>query len=71
MSSDSPRRLALKEWRLSRAMTQIELAAAAGLQPSTLIDIERGKRLPRPSTLRKLATALGLEPVDLFKSRFE
>jgi transcriptional regulator with XRE-family HTH domain len=66
MSTSSPR-LALKAWRLRRAMTQAELASVAGLQRSTLIDIERGNRFPRPSTIKRLAEALRVTPEQLFE----
>jgi transcriptional regulator with XRE-family HTH domain len=31
----------------------------------TILDIETGRRRPRPSTLRKIAAALEVEPGDL------
>jgi transcriptional regulator with XRE-family HTH domain len=32
---------------------------------SAISEIERGLRAPHPATIRKLAAALGVEPVDL------
>jgi putative transcriptional regulator len=63
-------RVALKEWRRLRALSQEELARAAGIQRSTIVDIESGKRSPRPSTLRRLAKALNIKPEGLFADPF-
>jgi len=48
----------LKELRDRRALSQRDLARAAGVDESTIIDLELGRRAPRPSTRRKLAKAL-------------
>ncbi len=58
----------LKEWRRYRALTQRELALAAGLTQSTVALIEVGKQSPRPTTMRKLATALKVQPEELFQN---
>jgi transcriptional regulator with XRE-family HTH domain len=52
--------------REEQALTQIELAEAARISPSTLSQIESG-RVPRPhvGTVRKIARALGIEPAEL------
>lgn len=50
----------LRELRLERAMTQHELAEAAGLNAATVVQLEGGKRTARPPTVRKLAAALGV-----------
>jgi transcriptional regulator with XRE-family HTH domain len=55
----------LKRWRLRRAMTQIQLAERCGLSPATIVRIERNQREPQPSTLRKLADALDIDPSEL------
>lgn len=55
----------LKRWRMRRAMTQIQLAERCGLSPATIVRIERNQREPQPSTLRKLADALGIDPSEL------
>ncbi len=44
---------------------QAELARAAGISVNTLWQIENGRRRPRPVTIRKIATALGIDPSDL------
>jgi transcriptional regulator with XRE-family HTH domain len=37
------------------------------MSPSSIYEIETGRRKPNPSTLRKLAAALGVEVVDLLE----
>jgi transcriptional regulator with XRE-family HTH domain len=51
----------LKTARLRKAMTQAELAKAAGLAVSTVARLETGSPAA-PATLRKLAGVLGLAP---------
>ena len=60
-------RLRLRELRLRRALNQRELAARAGLTQATVVALERGRSEPRPSTLRKLAAALGVDPGELWE----
>jgi transcriptional regulator with XRE-family HTH domain len=55
----------LKRWRMRRAMTQIQLAERCGLSPATIVRIERNQREPQPSTIRKLADALDIDPSEL------
>jgi transcriptional regulator with XRE-family HTH domain len=55
----------LKELRIRRAMTQDELAEAAGIGKNTVNRIERNHTEPRPPTLRKLADALRVDPAEL------
>jgi transcriptional regulator with XRE-family HTH domain len=52
----------LRPLRLERALTQEQLAAAAGLNPATLVALERGTRSARVTTIKKLADALGVKP---------
>ena len=58
-------KLRLREFRESRFLTQEELARSAGLTVITVSRIERGVADARFSTIRKLATALGVEPQEL------
>ena len=58
----------LREFRRARALTQEELAEKAGVSPSTIVDIERGKHEPQIRTLRKLARAFGVQPKELVKT---
>lgn len=55
----------LKRIRLRRAMSQRKLAEAAGMSQRAIVDLETDKREPHPSTLGKLAKALGVEPAEL------
>ncbi|MCA9877558.1 MAG: helix-turn-helix transcriptional regulator [Thermomicrobiales bacterium] len=57
--------LRLREVRLRRALTLRELGALAGVSYDSIHGIETGKQQPRPSTVRKLADALGVSP-DVF-----
>jgi transcriptional regulator with XRE-family HTH domain len=57
--------MALRELRLARVLTQRELAVQAGISVKTLNGVEQFKVRPHPTTLRKLAAALGVEPTQL------
>jgi transcriptional regulator with XRE-family HTH domain len=47
--------------RLARGLSQLDLAARAGVDPGTILSIERGAtRRPQLATLRRLATVLGV-----------
>ena len=63
----------LKAQRRRRAMSQRDLATASGVSRSTIHEIERGhqKSLPWPSTIGKLAAALGCAPVDIMETEDE
>ncbi len=52
--------------RRRRVMTQAELSRSSGVPLPTIKDIERGATsLPRPTTLRALATSLGVDAMYL------
>jgi len=55
----------VRRFRLQQAWTQVELAAHAGISKGTLIRIEAGDHQPHPPTIRKLARALAVNPVQL------
>ena len=57
----------LKEKRLAAVLSQGELSDLAGVDRRTIILLEREPPSirPHPKTLRKLATALGVEPAEL------
>lgn len=59
----------LKELRERAALSQMDLAARSGVSRATIADLEAGKRPARPSTRRKLAEALGIEPHELSDGR--
>jgi transcriptional regulator with XRE-family HTH domain len=56
----------LKRRRKALGLTQEEAAKRAGINKSTLNQIEQGKRQARVSTLKKLADALNCEVQDFF-----
>jgi transcriptional regulator with XRE-family HTH domain len=53
--------------RTLNALTQAELAEKAGLTTAAVARIERDEAEPRPSTLRKLAGALNVQPRELIE----
>ena len=53
--------------RERKALTQRELARRAGVSHVTIARIETGQDDPYPTTVRKLATALGVEPEELME----
>ncbi len=58
----------LRELRKEKLLTQEELAKKAGLNPNSIVRIERGSVAePRFSTIRKLAAALEVDPQELVK----
>ena len=57
----------LVEWRRRRALALRDLAAQSGVAPATISRIERGLQVARPSTTRKLAKALDVDPSALME----
>lgn len=55
----------LQQIRETRALSRKDLADKAGVNESTIYRAERGETRLRPSTIRKLAEALGVEPDEL------
>ena len=55
----------LKDVRQRKALTQRQLAERAGVNRVTIARIETGKDEPFPTTVRKVADALGVEPEEL------
>jgi transcriptional regulator with XRE-family HTH domain len=62
-----PRLIRLRELRLQSAMSQADLAERAGVARTTIIRLEAGDPNVLPSTLRKLARALRVKPVNLWQ----
>ena len=59
----------LAQLRRERLLSLRDLAGRAGVDPKTAHQVERGKRTPRPRTMRKLAEALGVEPARVREFR--
>jgi transcriptional regulator with XRE-family HTH domain len=57
----------LRELRRRRVLTLRELEEESGVSYNTIWRIENGYREARPSTIRKLAAALGVEPEELVR----
>ncbi len=57
---------ALRQIRQQKGWSQKDLADRAGVGQDTISGIESGRRQPHPSTLRKLADALGVRVAEFF-----
>jgi transcriptional regulator with XRE-family HTH domain len=51
--------------RRAAGLTQAELAAKADVSTNTIGNAESGTHLPHPTTLSRIAEALGVSPADL------
>ncbi len=58
----------LRAAREAKLLTQQELAAAAGVDPSTISQLEAGNRNAHIRTIRSLADVLGVPAQDLLAS---
>jgi transcriptional regulator with XRE-family HTH domain len=65
MAGLSPERL--RALRQAKVLTQGELGELAGVRTGTIADLENGRHVARPSTIRKLAKALEVSPQDLLE----
>jgi transcriptional regulator with XRE-family HTH domain len=57
----------LRTLRTRRGLTQRQLARTAGISPTTLLALERGRRGAYMATVQKLSVALGLSPSELVR----
>jgi transcriptional regulator with XRE-family HTH domain len=55
----------MREMRLSRALSQRDLAAKAGVSAKTIVDLEQGRFEPRLRTIRLIAEALGVDSLEI------
>ena len=62
-----PRRTYIAEWRESRGLTQIELAARLETTDVTISRWETGKRQPDINALAAIAEALDVDLTDLYR----
>lgn len=59
----------LRELRRLRVLTLRELEEESGVSYNTIWRLENGHRQARPSTIRRLAAALGVEASELVVAR--
>jgi len=59
----------IKAARERRVYGRTELAKLAGLTYISILRIETGQRQPRPATIRKIAGALGVDPITLVNEK--
>ena len=57
----------LRRLRRERALSQRDLSRMTGIAFDTISRLETGKQRAQPRTIRKLADALGVEPMELMK----
>jgi transcriptional regulator with XRE-family HTH domain len=57
----------LRDLRKRKLLTQEQLAERSGVSVPTIVRIEHNQVEPRGSTIRKLASALGVEPDELVR----
>lgn len=59
--------MTLKQARAQRLLTVRGLAAAAGLAPSTIYQIEHGRARPHFKTIREISAALEMDPLTILE----
>jgi transcriptional regulator with XRE-family HTH domain len=59
----------LRQLRLERALTQMDLSRMTGLSVDAISRLENELRYAQVSTVRRLAQALGVEPRELLKTQ--
>ena len=59
----------MREVRIRRLLSFRELAKRAGVAQRTIVEAEAGRQVPRPATMRKLAEALGVDPLEVDEFR--
>lgn len=55
----------LRDWRTERLLSVRELAQAAGVTHTTLIQLEHGRQRPHYATMRRIAEALGVPATEI------
>ncbi len=59
----------LREIRIRKLLSVRELAKRAGVAQRTVVEAEARRQVPRPATMRKLAGALGVDPMEVDEFR--
>jgi transcriptional regulator with XRE-family HTH domain len=57
----------LRSLRLAAGLTQLDLAAQSGITHEAISRLELATRSPRAETIRRLAAALGIDPVEFVR----
>lgn len=57
--------MGLRELRAEHVPSQQDLAERAQVSKTTIVQIEAGRSQPYPSTVRKIAAALDMEPREV------
>ena len=65
LETDDPMGQRVRLLRLQQALSQLDLAQRAGVSRYAVLRLERGSHVSRPSTVRKVAHALGVSPMAL------
>lgn len=55
----------IRQVRLSKAISQVELSKRAGVSQSTITQLERGQKDPTFETLERLSSALNIKSAEL------
>jgi len=58
----------LRQKRARKAMTQLDVSRASGLEQSLISKLENGRHRPRFDTLRKYAFALGMTVPEVLRT---
>jgi transcriptional regulator with XRE-family HTH domain len=56
----------IREIRIRKSMSQLELSVNSNLSQSFLASVEKGKKQPSVLTLLRIASALNVSPKDFF-----
>jgi transcriptional regulator with XRE-family HTH domain len=59
-------KVCIREMRLRKGLSLVELAEKSGVSKTHIADIETGKKIPGLQVLCQLADALGVDARDLF-----
>ena len=59
----------LRELRIRRLLSLRELAKRASVAQRTIVEAEAGRQVPRPATMRKIAEALDVDPMEIDEFR--
>jgi transcriptional regulator with XRE-family HTH domain len=63
--------ITLRELRIARGLTQEQVAAAVGTSQSHYSKIELGQVSPTIRTVRRIAEALSVDPIELLRGSAE